>query len=115
LDQLNALLTPSPQPIPGFIANDMVRVSKINEWVVRRATDSMLTGQDATDKLLPQLKMPVLMEWGEQDSITPLSLGEAMHDLVPQSQLTVIPGCGHLAPRLCAAQVAPELLKFEKP
>jgi len=82
--------------------------------VIHRAIDSMMTGQDATDKLLPELKMPVLLVWGGEDRITPLSQGETMHRLVPQSQLDVIPGCGHLAPRQCAAQIAPNLVAFEK-
>ena len=47
----------------------------------------MLTGQDATDNMLPQLKMPVLIVWGDVDRITPLSQGETMHRLVPQSEL----------------------------
>ena len=114
LDQLDALLMPVPPKVPGFIAKDIVRLSKKNAWVIHRAIDSMMTGQDATDKLLPELKMPVLLVWGGEDRITPLSQGETMHRLVPQSQLDVIPGCGHLAPRQCAAQIAPNLVAFEK-
>jgi pimeloyl-ACP methyl ester carboxylesterase len=74
----------------------------------------MLTGKDATDSLLPQLKMPVLIVWGELDKITPLSQGETIHRLVPQSELDVVPGCGHLAPGLCAAQIAPRVIEFLK-
>jgi pimeloyl-ACP methyl ester carboxylesterase len=114
LAQLDALLMPVPPDVPGFIARDIVRLSEKNAWVVHRALDSMLTGQDATDKLLPQLKMPVLIVWGEKDQITPLSQGQTMHSLVPQSQLDIIQGCGHLAPRQCAAQIAPNLTAFEK-
>jgi pimeloyl-ACP methyl ester carboxylesterase len=58
--------------------------------------------------------MPVLIVWGEKDQITPLSQGETMHRLVPQSQLDVIPGCGHLAPRQCAARIGPDVVQFEK-
>jgi pimeloyl-ACP methyl ester carboxylesterase len=114
VNQLDALLTPNPAPVPVFIARDIVRISDKRGWVIHRALESMLTGQDATDKLLPQLKMPVLMIWGAEDQIVLLSQAETMHSLVPQSQLVVIPGCGHLAPRVCAAQVATPLLAFEK-
>jgi pimeloyl-ACP methyl ester carboxylesterase len=72
----------------------------------------MLSGQDATDTLLPRLKMPVLLIWGAEDRITPLSQGEKMHRLVPQSDLVVIPGCGHLAPVQCAPAMAPKVLAF---
>ncbi len=113
LAQLDALLMPVSPDVPGFIARDIVRLSRKNAWVVRRALDSMMTGQDATDKLLPQLKMPVLIVWGEKDRITPLSQAQTMHSLVPQSQLDVIPGCGHLAPRQCAAKIGPDVVQFE--
>ena len=98
LDQLDALLMPHPPVVPGFIARDILRLSHKNAWVIQRALAAMLTGKDATDNLLPTLKMPVLIVWGAEDKITPLSQGEKMHALVPQSQLFVVPACGHLAP-----------------
>ena len=72
----------------------------------------MLTGRDTTDNLLPQLKMPVLVIWGSVDRITPLEQGQRIHVLVPQSQLDVIQGCGHLAPSQCAPAIAPSALQF---
>ncbi len=114
LDQLDALLMPSPPQVPGFIASDILRVSKKNAWVIHRALASMLTGRDATDSLLPRLTMPVLIVWGAEDRITPLSQGEKIRSLVPQSELVVIPGCGHLAPSRCAANIAPKLVEFVK-
>ena len=79
---------------------------------MHRAIDSMLTGRDTTDKLLPSLKMPVLIVWGQVDHITPLSEGETIHRLIPQSQLTVISGCGHLAPNECANKIGPAVVNF---
>ncbi len=112
LDQLDALLMPHPPRIPGFIARDILRVSRQYAWVIHRAMDSMLTGRDATDSFLPQLKMPVLIEWGAEDHITPLSQGEKMHQMIPQSKLEIITGCGHLAPVQCAAQAGPAMVAF---
>jgi pimeloyl-ACP methyl ester carboxylesterase len=112
LDQLDALLMPNPPKVPGFIAKDIVRVSEKNAWVVHRALETMLTGRDATDRLLPELKMPVLIVWGGEDRITPLSQGEKMHALVPQAKLEVFFGCGHLAPRQCAARIGPRVVEF---
>jgi pimeloyl-ACP methyl ester carboxylesterase len=112
LDQLDALLMPRPPKVPGFVARDVLRVMGNNAWVAHRALDSMLTGQDATDRLLPQLRMPVLIVWGAEDRIIPLSQGETMHRLVPQSELAVFPGCGHLAPLDCAKQVGPKVVEF---
>jgi pimeloyl-ACP methyl ester carboxylesterase len=112
LSQLDELLMPHPPTVPGFVADDILRVSKRNAWVVRRALASMLTGRDATDQLLPGLKMPVLIVWGALDHITPLSEGQAIHKLIPQSQLKVMPGCGHLAPGQCAGQIGPNVVAF---
>lgn len=114
LDQLNLLLMPHPPRVPGFVARDIVRVSNERAWIIHRALDTMLTGEDATDTLLPQLKMPVLIIWGSEDKITPVDQGETMHRLVPQSELDVIPGCGHLAPEQCSAQIAPKVVEFMK-
>src|SRR4051812_35065423 len=51
LDQLDALLMPHPPAVPGFIAADLLRVSKERAWIIHRALASMQTGRDTTDKL----------------------------------------------------------------
>ena len=112
--QLNALLYPNPTTVPGFVARDIVRLTSRNGWVIRRAVASMLTGHDSTDNLLPTLKMPVLIVWGAEDRIMPLHQGERIHQLVPQSQLEVFPGCGHLSPMQCASQIGPKVVEFVK-
>ena len=114
LDQLDDLLMPHPPQVPAFISSDILRVSKEDRWVIQRALTSMLAGRDATDSLLPQLKMPVLIVWGGLDRITPLSQGQKMHQLIPQSQLEVFPACGHLAPVQCADQIGPKVEEFLK-
>ena len=112
LAQLDALLMPHPPQVPGFIASDILRISKQNAWVIHRALASMLTGRDATDNLLPTLHMPVLIVWGAEDHITPLSEGQTIHKLIPDSKLTIIPECGHLAPSMCASQIGPGVTAF---
>lgn len=112
LEQLDALLMPHPPAVPSFIAADILRVSRDRAWVIHRALKSMLTGRDATDKLLPQLRMPVLIVWGALDYITPIDQAQTMHRLVPQSRLEVIPNCGHLAPVQCADVIGPKVAEF---
>jgi pimeloyl-ACP methyl ester carboxylesterase len=114
LDQLEVLLSPHPAEVPGFVARDVLRVSRENAWVIHRAVSTMMTGRDATDALLPGLKMPVLIVWGAEDRIFPTVQAEKMHSLVPQSELAIIPGCGHLAPGQCAAEIGPRVVEFEK-
>ncbi len=112
LDELDALLMPHPPRVPTFIAQDILHISGRNRWVIDRALNSMLTGKDVTDGELPQFKMPVLIVWGSEDHIIPLADGEKMHQLVPQSQLDVVQGCGHLAPVQCAGRIGPVVDAF---
>lgn len=112
LAELDALLMPHPPPVPPFVARDFLRLSRKNGWVIKRALASMLTAQDVTDKLLPQLKMPVLIAWGSLDQITPLDQAGTMHKLIPQSELDVFSGCGHLAPMQCSGEMGPKVVQF---
>lgn len=112
LAQLNALLMPHPPAMPQFVAQDILRISAQYSWVVKRALTSMLSAKDVMDDDLPSLKMPVLILWGELDRITPLSEGQAIHGLIPQSRLVVASGCGHLAPLSCSRQFGPEIALF---
>lgn len=48
-------------------------------------------------KELPRLKMPVLLVWGRQDTITPPDVAEEFHRLIPHSELHWIDECGHAA------------------
>jgi len=112
LSRLNEFLTPNPPRVPGFVAQDILRVSANTSWVIKRALASMFTAKDVTDADLPSLKMPVLILWGDQDRITPLSEGRAIHNLIPQSRLAVAKGCGHLAPAQCADRLGPEMTAF---
>jgi pimeloyl-ACP methyl ester carboxylesterase len=114
LNQFDALLMPAPPHLPGFVAADILRTSHEHDWITRRALDAMLTGRDTTDHLLPGLKMPVLIVWGEVDHITPLSEGRTMHQLISQSEFDVVLGCGHLAPNECADQIGPAVVAFLK-
>lgn len=48
-------------------------------------------------KDLPNLKMPVCLIWGRQDTITPPHVAEEFHTLIPHSELFWIDNCGHAA------------------
>jgi pimeloyl-ACP methyl ester carboxylesterase len=112
LDALFHLLVPNPPRAPEFVARDMVRISNKNAWVIQRALNTMWTRQNATDALVTQFKMPVLLVWGDQDRIVPVAQGQTLHRLIPQSKFEVIPGCGHLAHVQCADRIGPIVQNF---
>ncbi|MBS1805895.1 MAG: alpha/beta hydrolase [Acidobacteria bacterium] len=112
VEKLDKLLMPHPPSLPDFVVRDIMRVSQEHAWVMHRSLDTMLQGRETTDALLPNLKMRVLIVWGELDQITPLSEGQKIHQLIPQSQMDVVAGCGHLAPNECAKVIGPEVVRF---
>jgi pimeloyl-ACP methyl ester carboxylesterase len=113
LRALDDLLMPTPPPqVPGFIARSIFRYVDLHGWVVRRNMDSMLTGADLLDGKLGALKMPMLIVWGKQDHLIPYTAGVEIHKDVPQSELEIFDGCGHLAPGQCAAQIEPVVQGF---
>jgi pimeloyl-ACP methyl ester carboxylesterase len=112
LAQLEELLVPHPRPMPGFLAMAMLRRGDDIGWVVHRSVQSMMTGADLVDGKLGALTMPVLIGWGDQDRLIPLSVGYRLHAEILQSELDVYANCGHLAPGQCVGQVGPSVVDF---
>ena len=45
---------------------------------------------------LGSLAMPALVLWGEDDALAPVSVGQALADVLPRARFEVFEGCGHL-------------------
>jgi pimeloyl-ACP methyl ester carboxylesterase len=114
LAHMMQVLTPHPQPIPGFVARDILRTFAENDWVVARSLQSMRAGRDLMDEKMREVTMPVLILWGREDVLTPLSVGEGLHRGMPQSVMYVFDGTGHLAPTERSPQIASAVLTFLK-
>lgn len=61
---------------------------------VMRATLVKLVNEDLRP-LLPAIDAPTLLIWGENDTDTPLTSGQIMQQLIPQSQLIIFTKAGH--------------------
>lgn len=48
------------------------------------------------ERWLYRVKAPTLIIWGEQDNIFPPEHATALQNLIPGSELVMLPGCGHL-------------------
>ncbi len=106
-------MSPIPRPLPDFLAMAMLRRGDDIGWVVRRSVQSMMTGEDLVDGKLGALTMPVLIGWGDQDRLIPLSVGYRLHAEILQSELDVYANCGHLAPgAMCQPRSAPSVVDF---
>lgn len=47
--------------------------------------------------LLPRIEVPTLLVWGERDARSPLHVARQFEDAIPDTELVVIPGAGHLS------------------
>ena len=47
--------------------------------------------------LLPRIAVPTLLIWGELDARSPLAVARQFAEAIPDTQLVVIPGCGHVS------------------
>lgn len=65
-----------------------------NSSPAMRAVMSKVVNEDLTS-LLPLIKAPTLLIWGENDTATPLSDARRMEAAIADSGLVVFEGCGH--------------------
>jgi pimeloyl-ACP methyl ester carboxylesterase len=113
LARLAHLLEPNSKPLPAFVAKDALRKFADEQWVIDRGIASMVSAKDALDDHMYQVKNPLLIVWGADDALLPLStVGEKFHALDPQSELDVIEGCGHLVPAVCTDRAAKATVDF---
>ena len=112
LHKLMGMLTPQPISMPAFAERAAVRKLQRSAWVIDRSVASMTNGRDLLDFQLYRISQPMLIVWGAQDELIPLSVGERIHKNVPQSVLDVVEGCGHLAPANCARPVLAGTVEF---
>ena len=61
-----------------------------------RATFNRVLHQDMSD-CLPRIRSSALLIWGEDDTATPLWMGQEMEKKIPDAGLVTLPGCGHFA------------------
>ncbi|MCM1349461.1 MAG: alpha/beta hydrolase [Firmicutes bacterium] len=59
-----------------------------------RAILSKVVNEDLKH-VMPLIKAPTLLIWGENDTATPLSDAKTMEKLIPDAGLVSFPGCGH--------------------
>jgi pimeloyl-ACP methyl ester carboxylesterase len=112
--KLYGMLSPRPFKLPDFASEAAVRKLQKNAWVIQRSMSAMTSGRDLLDFRLYKISQPMLIMWGAEDELIPLSVGRSIHQSVPQSVLDVVGGCGHLAPEECPRPVIAGTVEFFK-
>jgi pimeloyl-ACP methyl ester carboxylesterase len=108
------LMTPKPSSLPSFVVRDILRRNRADaqNFVLQRALRNRNKGTDFLDGQMQTVNMPVLIIWGEQDLLTPVSWANALHQQISQSTLVILQGCGHIALYDCRPQVLPQIRNF---
>jgi pimeloyl-ACP methyl ester carboxylesterase len=101
----------APVP-PGFVARDILARRLEEEWIVRRALESMRDGDDWLNGTLGRAEMPVLVVWGKQDALIPVAYAAPLQAEFRNARLEVMDGCGHVPIADCPEAFDQLLLGF---
>jgi pimeloyl-ACP methyl ester carboxylesterase len=106
------MLTPRQYPAPYPVRRDFLNKVAEHAWITRRIFDSFLTYQDVLDGKLGAVKSPVLVIWGKEEKLIPLSVGEQMKQQLPNASLLLCFDSGHLAVYECWNKLEPDVATF---
>lgn len=67
----------------------------LGDWLFSFLT-MPVTGLSSEPTAYHTLTMPTLLLWGERDTITPLSQGAYLQEILPNAELVVLPDVGHI-------------------
>jgi pimeloyl-ACP methyl ester carboxylesterase len=99
-------------PIPDFVARDILARRRAEEWVIRRALESMRDGNDWLDGTLGRAGMPVLVVWGRQDALIPVADAARLAAEFPRAEVRLLDGCGHVPAADCPEAFEREVVAF---
>jgi len=90
--------------LPGLFAGDppadfVLLLDQVAADVRPESLRTQLFVMAETDQrdLLPEIAVPTLLIWGELDARSPLSVAHQFEHAIPDTQLVVIPDCGHVS------------------
>lgn len=108
--QLAKLKKITPAKIYNPSRNFLYKLLRITDYnsqsVVMQETFKNIIQEDLTD-YLSKINIPIDLLWGENDSYTPIWMGQKMAELIPQNNLTILPNVRHAVHQ----QAIPELLE----
>ena len=110
--RLVAVVRHKPPPMPSFLVRDILARRLREEWVVRRALESMRAGRDWLNGTLGRADMPVLVLWGKQDRLIPVAYAAPLQAEFPHAALALLDGCGHVPMADCPDAFDRELEAF---
>jgi pimeloyl-ACP methyl ester carboxylesterase len=92
----------------GSLAQALAAEGRVEAMVLLDAPRSA----HADDHVLASFDFPVLLLWGEDDAVVPVSVAEELNDAIATSTLGLLPNCGHDITEEAPATIAPMILEY---
>lgn len=96
---------------PGTIVK-VAEDLQIAAWEIEQAQENKPNIISKIQNHLGKIKCPTLILWGEQDGWYPPSDGERLRSLIRNSQLKILPNCGHDASTGASKAVNAAIIEF---
>jgi pimeloyl-ACP methyl ester carboxylesterase len=94
-----AVLDPSSRQPPGFVLDDVIRVTNRGPMARLMAAGQQDRASHLLEAEIAHLSVPVELVWGASDGLLPLAYARDLQRRLPDARLHVIEACGH-APQL---------------
>ena len=89
-----------PRPMLNVMAQERIRNFTLEQRIFKEIS------ADSVEQAIAGLQTPSLIVFGAQDRVIPVPSAEILHKLLPNSQVAILPGIGHLPmleqPKRCA-------------
>jgi pimeloyl-ACP methyl ester carboxylesterase len=90
---LPGMFSESPRP---EVRDELARIMSDFHPRGFRLMATALARADTRD-LLPTIRVPTLLMWGDADARSPMAVAHQLHEAIPGARLAVIPGAGHVS------------------
>ncbi len=95
-----------PRPMLNVMAQERIRNYQLEKRIFEELT------ADSAEPYIAGLRTPALIVWGEQDRTISSATAEILHGMLPNSQVIMMPGIGHLPMLEQPRRSAEDYLKF---
>ena len=96
-----------PRPIMNVIAQERIRNFVLEERIFRQIA------ADSVEERVNGLGTPSLIVWGNRDRLINVATADLLHKLLPNSQVVIMPGIGHVPMIERPKQSAEDYLRFQ--
>lgn len=83
-----------------------------DEALLNQVTGMAFQNDPITAAQISAIDVPVMIAWGENDTWVPISVGERLHELLPDAEWHTYAECGHLPQEEAAEKFNANLLAF---